>query len=173
MNNYEFTNVSEFLIKAYDYIADLYGKTFNGVKLMITTGEFEQSCYMYKLNPETDEIKNPRIRINIEEFDEYDDFQTRHYNKEFGTHLIHEYKTVLIRMLCHEMSHHINIEKFKYMDEEYIDALHDLERCYEWGTEERKRAYRMIPEEYEADKNAANILNNHLDNLLALYQEIE
>ena len=59
------------------------------------------------------------------------------------------------------------------MDEEYMDELNDLERYYEEGTEERKRAYRMIPEEYEADKNAANILNNHLDNLLALYQEIE
>jgi hypothetical protein len=167
-----FDNISEFLINAFNYIADLYGKTFDNVQLIITESERQPSCYMYRLNEETNAIENPRVRVCIEEFNEFDDFQTRHYNSEFGTKLTHEYKIVLLRMLCHEMSHHLNIETFKYMDEEYDCALYDLERYYEYGTEERKRAYRMIPEEYAADENAAKILKKHLNNLLALYKEI-
>jgi hypothetical protein len=166
---YNFNDISEFLIKAYKYIAGLYGKTFNGVQLIITENEFEPSCYLYKVNKETGEIKDSRIRVCIEEYDAYDDFQTRYYNKEFGTELTHEYKTVLIRMLCHEMGHHLNIEKFKYMDEEYECALYDLERYYDEGSEKRRIAYRMIPEEYEADKKASEILKAHLDKLLKLY----
>ena len=170
MSRYEFSNISEFLINAFNYIADLYGKAFDGVQLIITEEEYLPSCYIYRLNEETYAIENPRVRVCIEEFNEFDDFQTRHYNSEFGTKLTHEYKTVLLRMLCHEMSHHLNIETFKYMDEEYDCALYDLERYYEYGTEERKRAYRMIPEEYAADEKAAKILKNHLNNLLALYK---
>ena len=108
----------------------------------------------------------------LKDYNEFDDFQTRHYNNEFGLNLEHKYLVVMLRILCHEMSHHINIEDFKYDDDdEYYDCLHYIQDVYKSGTEERKRAYRMIPEEYAADQNAAEILRYHLSDLLNLYEE--
>lgn len=163
--------VRKFLIKAFDYINNLYNGLFDDVKLEVTDEDWRQSGYSYGFNEKTHEIKNPRITICIEDYNEFDDFQTRHYNNEFGLNLEHKYLVVMLRILCHEMSHHINIEDFKDDDDEYYDCLHYIQDVYKSGTEERKRAYRMIPEEYAADQNAAEILRYHLSDLLNLYEE--
>ena len=167
---YEQRLVRNFIVRAYDYINKLYDGAFDDVNLIVTANEFECSSYLYKYDEKTGAVINPRVRICIEEFD-CDDFQTRHYNKEFGTKLEHKYLVVMLRILCHEMSHHLNIERYKDKEEEYLECLNYIQEIYEYGTEERKRAYRMIPEEYAADECAVKILSIHLNRLLALYRD--
>ena len=172
MNKFvKYLAVKRFVTDAFNYInKNIVNGALDDVKLIITEDENEFSSYLYRYDDVTGAVENPRIRICIEEYNCKDDFQTRHYWEEFGLKLEHEYLVVLLRMLCHEIGHHLTVDIYKDKEEEYMCALNDLHK-YRYGTEERKRAYRMIPEEYAADECAVKILSIHLNRLLALYRD--
>lgn len=172
MNDFvKYLAVKRFVTDAFNYINNnIVNGALDNVQLIITEDENKFSSYMYNYDDKTGAIKNPRIRICIEEYNCKDDFQTRHYFNEFGLKLEHDYFVVLLRMLCHEIGHHLTVDIYKDQEEEYMCALNDLHK-YDYGTEERKRAYRMIPEEYAADEEAVKILSKHLNKLLSLYRD--
>jgi hypothetical protein len=158
----------EKLTNVFDYVKSIYKNTFDNVEFVVSPEEREKSRYSYDYDDVTGDIKNQRITICLEEYDKYDDFQTRYYNKNFNLTLEHNYYTVLLRMLFHECGHHFNIDYYKDREDEYIEALMWIERYCEYGTEEYKEAYREIDEEHAADCFSAEFLREHMQNCLAI-----
>jgi hypothetical protein len=157
----DYFKLSEKLENVFDYVKSVYKNKFDDVDFIVSPFENEQSKYSYDYDHITGQMRNQCITICLEEYDKYDDFQTRYYNKKFDLTLEHNFYTVLLRMLLHECGHHFNIDHYKDRDNEYIEALMWIERYYECGTEEYKQAYREIDEEYDADSFAAEFIKNH------------
>lgn len=157
----DYFKLCEKLENVFDYIKSVYENKFDEVDFVVSPFENEQSRYSYDYDDITGKLKNQRITICLEEYDEHKDFQTRYYNKTFNMTLEHDYYTVLIRMLLHECGHHFNIDYYKDRDEEYMYQLMNLDRYYEYGTEEYSQAYREIDEEHDADMFAAEFMKKH------------
>ena len=161
---YDYYYIEEKMHKVYEYIVGIYGADkFNNIELEVTNDEFERSRYSYKVD-NNERVISGKIILNVECTP--DEFITEHFSKEFGLNLPNDYMIHLIRTLGHEIGHHLTVEQFD--DEAYINDLSYIESAYKYGTKERKRAYRMIPEEHMADEISANILKNHLNILLSL-----
>ena len=157
----DYFKLCEKLENVFDYVKSVYENKFDEVDFVVSPFENEQSRYSYDYDDITGKLKNQRITICLEEYDEHKDFQTRYYNKTFNMTLEHDYYTVLIRMLLHECGHHFNIDYYKDRDEEYMYQLMNLDRYYEYGTEEYSQAYREIDEEHDADMFAAEFMKKH------------
>lgn len=157
----DYFKLCEKLENVFDYVKSVYENKFDEVDFVVSPFENEQSRYSYDYDDITGKLKNQRITICLEEYDEHKDFQTRYYNKTFNMALKHDYYTVLIRMLLHECGHHFNIDYYKDRDEEYMYQLMNLDRYYEYGTEEYSQAYREIDEEHDADMFAAEFMKKH------------
>jgi hypothetical protein len=157
----DYFKLCEKLENVFDYVKSIYEDKFDDVDFVVSPLENEQSRYSYDYDDITGKLKNQRITICLEEYDEHQDFQTRYYNKKFNMTLEHDYYTVLIRMLLHECGHHFNIDYYKDRDEEYMEALMWIDRYYEYGTEEYSQAYREIDEEHDADMFAAEFMKEH------------
>jgi hypothetical protein len=161
----------EKLTNVFDYVKSIYKNTFDDVDFVVSPEEREQSRYSYDYDDVTGDVKNQRITICLEEYNKYDDFQTRYYNKNFNLTLEHNYYTVLLRMLFHECGHHFNIDYYKDRDDEYMYQLMNLDKYYEYGTEEYKEAYRQIDEEHAADCFSAEFLREHIQSCLAIMND--
>ena len=157
----DYFKLCEKLENVFDYIKSVYENKFDEVDFVVSPFENEQSRYSYDYDDITGKLKNQRITICLEEYDKHKDFQTRYYNKTYNMTLEHDYYTVLIRMLLHECGHHFNIDYYKDRDEEYMYQLMNLDRYYEYGTEEYSQAYREIDEEHDADMFAAEFMKKH------------
>lgn len=157
----DYFKLCEKLENVFDYIKSIYKNEFDNVDLIVSPFEDEQSRYSYVYDEITGNLKNQRITICLEEYDKHHDFQTRYYNKTFNMDLEHDYYTVLIRMLLHECGHHFNIDYYKDRDEEYICQLDNIDKYYEYGTEDYEQAYREIDEEHDADSFAAEFMKKH------------
>lgn len=157
----DYFKLSEKLENVFDYVKSVYENKFDEVDFVVSPFENEQSRYSYDYDDITGKLKNQRITICLEEYDKHQDFQTRYYNKTFNMTLEHDYYTVLIRMLLHECGHHFNIDYYKDRDEEYMYQLMNLDKYYEYGTEEYSQAYREIDEEHDADMFAAEFMKKY------------
>ena len=157
----DYFKLCEKLENVFDYVKSVYENKFDEVDFVVSPFENEQSRYSYNYDDTTGHVKDQRITICLEEYDEHKDFQTRYYNKTFNMTLEHDYYTALIRMLLHECGHHFNIDYYKDRDEEYMYQLMNLDRYYEYGTEEYSQAYREIDEEHDADMFAAEFMKKH------------
>ena len=165
MERYEFFETVKYMERVYRYLSDIY-EGLKDVELRMTAEKKEKSRYQYKC--ENGKIVNQYIMINLDEYDESDDFITRYCNEEFGKKLTHEYVIYNLRTLCHEIGHYLNAEEDLDDEYDYFEALNYIDEMYESGSEEKRRAYRMIGEEYEADRISCEILREHLDRLLEL-----
>ena len=164
----DYFKLCEKLENVFEYVKSVYKNRFDDVDFIVSPDEKDQSKYSYDYDDTTGIIKNQRITICLEEYDKYHDFQTRYYNKTFNMTLEHNYFTVLIRMLLHECGHHFNMDYYKDRDEEYMYQLMDLDRYYEYGTEEYEQAYREIDEEHDADIFAAEFMKKHYDECISI-----
>ena len=157
----DYFKLCEKLKNVFEYVKSIYKDRFNEVDFIVSLKENDKSRYSYDYDDITGHLKNQCITICLEEYDKYHDFQTRYYNKTFNMDLKHDYYTVLIRMLLHECGHHFNIDYYKDRDEEYMYQLMNLDKYYEYGTEEYSQAYREIDEEHDADIFAAEFMKKH------------
>lgn len=164
----DYFKLCEKLENVFEYVKSVYKNRFDDVDFIVSPDENDKSKYSYDYDNITGHIKNQRITICLEEYDKYHDFQTRYYNKTFNMTLEHDYFTVLIRMLLHECGHHFNMDYYKDRDEEYMYQLMDLDRYYEYGTEEYEQAYREIDEEHDADMFAAEFMKKHYDECISI-----
>ena len=164
----DYFKLCEKLENVFEYVKSVYKNRFDDVDFIVSPDENDKSKYSYDYDNITGHIKNQRITICLEEYDKYHDFQTRYYNKTFNMTLEHDYFTVLIRMLLHECGHHFNMDYYKDRDEEYMFQLMDLDRYYEYGTEEYEQAYREIDEEHDADMFAAEFMKKHYDECISI-----
>ncbi len=167
----DYFELCEKLENVFDYVKSIYKDKFDNVDFIVSPQEHDQSRYSYDYDDETGDIKNQSITICLEEYDAKHDFQTRYYNKVFDMELEHNYYTVLVRMLLHECGHHFNIDYYKDRDEEYMYQLMNLERYYEWNTEEYEQAYREIDEEHDADKFAADFMKVHIEQCMSIMNQ--
>lgn len=164
----DYFKLCEKLENVFEYVKSVYKNRFDDVDFIVSPDENDKSKYSYDYDDITGHVKNQRITICLEEYDKYHDFQTRYYNKTFNMTLEHDYFTVLIRMLLHECGHHFNMDYYKDRDEEYMYQLMDLDRYYEYGTEEYEQAYREIDEEHDADMFAAEFMKKHYDECISI-----
>ena len=167
----DYFTLCEKLENVFNYIKSIYKDTFDNVDFVVSPEEREQSRYSYDYDDITGDIKNQMITICLEEYDKYDDFQTRYYNKKFDLTLEHNYYNVLLRMLFHECGHHFNIDYYKDKYDEYMESLMWIDKYYEYGTEEYKQAYREIDEEYAADSFAADFIKNHMNECINIMNQ--